>query len=391
MCNFVIVIGKTFRQHNKNRFMNKIYLLTAMLLVAATAMAGVSAPQRGPQKLAHGLPVPVVKPATNVSDAGFTANWEKASGANCYTVYTYIRHKAPADEIYYFYNDDFSGFKYGSIESPFDIGWGWLDGYTNRSNWYVYGAYSCHGVFGLYNKKSAEQNGMLMSPMYSLQNNNGKFTVTFRAKTTGTATVAVFATEYLMAGPSYALGKVGKVELTKEWADYTLELDGGIQGCYVELDMVGGDSNAYFDNMTISQPMKAGDEAMLVYDFVETGDVSSHDVATGDKVAGDVYWYQVASLKRLSSGSELDDSNYSDLVEVKQEGAVCALKASAARAYAIADGVVVENPEGADVAVYDVGGREVYASRDGAEKQMVVLPSGVYVVKVGYEVVKVMK
>ena len=53
--------------------------------------------------------------------------------------------------------------------------------------------------------------------------------MTFRAKTTGTATVAVFATEYLMAGPSYALGKVGKVELTKEWADYTLELDGGIQ------------------------------------------------------------------------------------------------------------------------------------------------------------------
>lgn len=43
--------------------MNKIYLLTAMLLVAAAAMAGVSAPQRGPQKLAHGLPVPVVKPA----------------------------------------------------------------------------------------------------------------------------------------------------------------------------------------------------------------------------------------------------------------------------------------------------------------------------------------
>lgn len=104
--------------------MNKIYLLTAMLLVAAAAMAGVSAPQRGPQKLAHGLPVPVVKPATNVSDAGFTANWEKVSGANCYTVYTYIRHKAPADETYYFYNDDFSGFKYGSIESPFDIGWG---------------------------------------------------------------------------------------------------------------------------------------------------------------------------------------------------------------------------------------------------------------------------
>lgn len=174
-------------------------------------------------------------------------------------------------------------------------------------------------------------------------------------------------------------------------ADYTLELDGGIQGCYVELDMVGGDSNAYFDNMTISQPMKAGDEAMLVYDFVETGDVSSHDVATGDKVAGDVYWYQVASLKRMSSGSELDDSNYSDLVEVKQEGAVCALKASAARAYATADGVAVENPEGADVAVYDAGGREVYASRDGAEKQMVVLPSGVYVVKVGYKVMKVMK
>lgn len=53
--------------------------------------------------------------------------------------------------------------------------------------------------------------------------------------------------------------------------------------------------------------------------------------------------------------------------------------------------MVVENPEGADVAVYDAGGREVYASHDGAEKQMVVLPSGVYVVKVGYKVVKVMK
>ena len=108
--------------------MNKIYLLTAMLLVAAAAMAGVPAPQRGPQKLAHGLPVSVVKPATNVSDAGFTANWEKASGANCYTVYTYIRHKAPADETYYFYNDDFSGLRYGCIESAFDMGWGWLEG-----------------------------------------------------------------------------------------------------------------------------------------------------------------------------------------------------------------------------------------------------------------------
>lgn len=53
--------------------------------------------------------------------------------------------------------------------------------------------------------------------------------------------------------------------------------------------------------------------------------------------------------------------------------------------------MVVENPEGADVAVYDAGGRGVYASRDGAEKQMVVLPSGVYVVKVGYKVMKVMK
>ena len=70
---------------------------------------------------------------------------------------------------------------------------------------------------------------------------------------------------------------------------------------------------------------------------------------------------------------------------------MCALMASAARAYATADGVAVENPEGADVAVYDAGGREVYASRDGAEKQMVVLPSGVYVVKVGYKVWKVLK
>ena len=72
LCNFVIVIGKIFRQHNKNRFMNKIYLLTAMLLFAAAAMAGVPAPQRGPQKLAHGLPVPVVKPATNVSQYFFS-------------------------------------------------------------------------------------------------------------------------------------------------------------------------------------------------------------------------------------------------------------------------------------------------------------------------------
>lgn len=370
--------------------MKKFYTLLSMLLAGA-ALAGAVVAPRGAQKLPHSLPVPVVKPATGVTDAGFTANWEAVSDANDYLLYTYIRHKAPADEVYYFCNDDFSGFKYGSIDSPFDIGWGWLDGFTKRTNWYVYGAYSCGGVLGLYNQLGAETRGMLMSPMYSLQNNGGKFTVSFRARTTGTATVEVFATEYLMAGSSYALGKVGKVTLTKDWADYTLELDGGVQGCYLEVDIAGGTANAYFDNLEISQPLKAGDEAMLVYDYVETGNVNSYPVATPDKVAGDVFWYQVASHKVTSTGSEIDDSDFSDLVEVKPDGAVAAVEADGARAYAVDGGVAVVNPQRLPVEVYSLGGSLLQADRSCAGNLTLALPSGAYIVKVGAEAIKVIR
>ena len=370
--------------------MKKFYTLLSMLVAGVTLASATVAP-RGAQKLPHSLPVPVVKPATEVSDAGFTANWEAASDANDYLLYTYIRHKAPADETYYFCRDDFSGFKYGSIESPFDIGWGWLDVFTKRTNWHAYGAYSCNGVLGLYNQLGAETRGMLMSPMYSLQNDGGKFTVKFRARTTGTATVAVFATEYLMAGSSYALGKVEKVELSKDWMDYTVELDGGVQGCYVELDVVGGTANAYFDNLEISQQLKAGDEAMLVYDYVETGNVTSHAVATPDKVAGDVFWYQVASHKMTSTGSEIDDSEFSDLVEVKPDGAVGKVEAGGARAYAVDGGVAVVNPEGLAVEVYSLGGNLLQVDRSGAENQVVALPAGVYIVKIGTTAIKVVR
>ena len=69
--------------------MNKIYLLTAMLLVAAAAMAGVPAPQRGPQKLAHGLPVPVVKPATERQRCRVYANWESVRSQLLHRLHIY--------------------------------------------------------------------------------------------------------------------------------------------------------------------------------------------------------------------------------------------------------------------------------------------------------------
>ncbi len=368
--------------------MKKIITLLLVAAVALSAVATIDARDRS-LKASHTLAVPVVNPATDVSDAGFTANWEEVSEANGYMVYTYIRHKALADEQYFFCNEDFSGFKYGSVDSPFDLGYGWLDGYMSRTNWYVYGAYSCNGILGLYNDKAATTKGMLMSPMYDLKNAGGKATVTFRARTTGTATVAVYATEYLMAGQSYALGTVAKAQLTTEWADYTLAIDGGVQGCYIEIDMTDGTDNAYFDNLTISQQLAEGDETMLVYDYRETGNVTNCRIDTPDKVAGDVYWYQVAAMKTLSNGQLVSDSDYSDLVEVKGDGAVADVLAGGAAVSVAGGGILVSNPLHQCVSVYALDGRLVHADRSGADSQSIALPRGIYAVRVGSQTFKV--
>lgn len=368
--------------------MKKTFTLLLLAVVALPAVAALNARDRS-LKASHTLSVPVVNPATDVTDAGFTANWESVGEANGYMVYTYIRHKAPADEQYYFCNEDFSGFKYGSIDSPFDLGYGWLDGYMARTNWYVYGAYSCNGVLGLYNDKTATTKGMLMSPMYDLKNANGKATVSFRARTTGTATVAVYATEYLMAGQSYALGTVAKASLTTDWADYSLEIDGGVQGCYIEIDMVDGTDNAYFDSLTIAQQLAEGDETMLVYDYRETDNVTSVRISTPDKVAGDVYWYQVAAMKTLSNGQLVNDSEYSELMEVKGNGAVADVTVDGAAVMAVDGGILVSNPQHQGVAVYALDGRLVHADNSDAESQSIALSRGVYAVRIGAQTFKI--
>lgn len=370
--------------------MKKIFTLLLLAAAVLPAGAAVTASHRS-LKSSHTMAVPTVNPATDVTDAGFTANWEAVTDANGYMIYTYIRHKATADEQYYFCNEDFSGFKYGSIDSPFDLGYGWLDGYMSRTNWYVYGAYSCNGVMGLYNDKSATTRGMLMSPMYDLKNNGGKATVTFRARTTGTATVAIYATEYLMAGQSYALGKVSKTALTADWADYSVEIDGGVQGCYIEIDIVDGTSNAYFSNLTISQQLAKDDETMLVYDYREVGNTTSERIATSDKVAGDVFWYQVAAMKTLSNGQLVNDSEYSDLVEVKGDGAVAEIAAYGASAKTVDGGILVSNPLHQRVAVYTLDGRLVYADASGIDSQTIALPRGVYAVRIGAASFKVVR
>lgn len=123
---------------------------------------------------------PEIKPASGVSQAGFTANWVASAGAEGYVLHPTVTHVADGIEPYYIVNTDFSSVTQGSISSPVLPQYvvESLDDIIGQPGWAGRMILRAGGYIGLTNNYLSQYgNSLLQSPTLDLSNNSGEVNI----------------------------------------------------------------------------------------------------------------------------------------------------------------------------------------------------------------------
>lgn len=334
------------------------------------------------------IETPVALAATNVTDNGFTANWEKAKFASQYIVAVNQKHVATSDgEVFNLFDDDFSVFD-DVDEEPVQIAqMGYCDKYFKRAGWYgdvVFGYYGMILITNMY--ASYGLAGRLVSPAIDYSVGGGK------VKVSGTA--MSYLDDAIL---SIALVK-GKTTLSEETVDVgktgaviDVELDGGTDGAQLVFkitDSAEGGDMVFLDNLKVSVTMDKDEQIELPYSstYVNTP-ATSLDVeiplAGSDDASYTVKGY-------FSDDVQSDESNE---IDVKKSDAIRSINHDALQSRVVVrgDAVVVSNPTNAEVKVYTIDGRAVAESNGMNATSSFSLPSGAYIVRVGGDTFKIAK
>ena len=146
--------------------MKKFYIILSLLLTTIAAQAQPLRRANTANRVQQ-LEQPQAKPATNITDNAFTANWEPVADAVAYCVYTYVKNVAEEDGLYTIIDEDFLGITQGSIIEPAggDEMLVELDDYTVLPGWMAY----AYPTF-----IPSMVDGLLYSPYLDLRKDAGK-------------------------------------------------------------------------------------------------------------------------------------------------------------------------------------------------------------------------
>ena len=353
---------------------------------------------------------PVLKPATNVTATGYTANWQPVEGATGYRVYNMMAHTATsAGEEFALLDTDFSNITEGSLDSPKSgVDNGYLDEYLDKKEWQGSSINLAPGYFVLDNEfyswypemASMFPPATMTSPSLNFSWGGGKTTVELNGHATkkaGDAETALYVV-YAQMDENNKLVTIPstqqKIVLTGEDKDYKVTVEGGpkygVLYFYVESALTG---KVFLNSLKVYENLSEGETQSLPVEFkeVEGNATTSVDFVTEPLSGNESYAYMVCAVKK--DGSNIETSPWSPLQTVANpsSGVNEASAKNAAYAYANGGKLTVVNPQGELVTVFDVYGRLVYAgSRD--QIQSVELPaSGLYIVRIGKVTVKVAK
>lgn len=341
------------------------------MLAAAALWAS---PARLPRQ-SRGIAGPVVKEATNVTEKGFTANWEPVAGAEGYSVLVWGMETAPADGVYTLLQEDFNLITYGSVVEPLQAEDNFID--LSDENW---NCVSTPGwsVFGYAMFAGGKVNGVIYTPYMDLTNDGGKFTAVLGVEGYGNQEIVV--------------ASVGETEVVKKvrlqhdgYSELRVEFDNGVHDSYLRIVDNGfpdaedqydyAEKYAYLDDFSVEQSLKAGDSVLVPVDVNESVEApkTSADFANLRFRGGrDLLFYDVIAAFR--EYEDPDDpwsyeqwySDYSALQRVELQGY---------------DGVAVPEANAQGQTVYSISGAQLPA---GAT-----LSPGVYIVKSGQSVKKI--
>lgn len=123
---------------------------------------------------------PEIRPATDITDDGFTANWSASSGAEGYVLQPVVTHVADGIEPYYIINSDFSKITEGSIENPVLPQYvvESLSDFIDQPGWVGRMVLRAGGYLGLTNNYlNTYGNSLIQSPVLDLSADNGEVNI----------------------------------------------------------------------------------------------------------------------------------------------------------------------------------------------------------------------
>lgn len=234
--------------------MKKIYLSLLTAAVAATPAFAAPMLKGAPNRLVN--VTPNVLPATDITETGFTANWESVAGAEGYAVFCYEPIQVTESGEYNVLEESFNLVNQGSTVEPV-----WHEGfsctldtdydYTFTPDWTVVGAAFARGMVS----------GNLYTPYVDLTNNGGHYRLEMDVIAQG--------------GTKFSVRSVGTTEETQTyvctetgWQTVSFEFSNGSHDTYlyiVDEGIVGDDDGEYanvlswFDNVRFVQNLQAGD------------------------------------------------------------------------------------------------------------------------------------
>ncbi len=336
-------------------------------------------------KVVTELETPVALPATEVSEQGFTANWEAVPDALRYDVYVTRNEILTQDAVVNVIDEDFSRVTQGTITSvSYPSTQEYLDAYTQQPGWYGYSHCLAAGYMGIAPFSGA---GTITTPALDLSNNDGNFTLTVNMVSRNYSgpvdgdkvTVNIYNGEQLV--------ETSEITLNGDFADYVITSDKGTAETYIELSYLNGSDKLFIDYIQVSQQLKAGDTMSQLVGIYNADNATSlaFDLPLSNTVT---YDYDVVAYANTVVASYY--GNYVDEIASEHSNPIH-VQLIATAIEQVKDNALIQVLQGAvfvgaDAMVYNLNGQVVGRAAAGST---VTLQPGFYVIKAGGKAYKV--
>lgn len=335
---------------------------------------------------------PKALPATDITETGFTANWEAVAKATRYMVKLTRNETLAEDKTVNVLDEDFSKVDKGSLDFVDFISSSELDSYTKVPGWTTYMECVAAGYLGI---SPYGSDGFIRTPALDLSHNGGKFTVKLNMAEGAFGTYYEGANVEIRVynGSAEEPVETQTVVLSKGFADYSLDFTSGSKETYVEV-YYNGSQKLFLDYITVAQVLSKGDVYSSVVEEreVENATSTTFEVPMSDAIA---YSYQVVAYARTVVDGEIgymasDPSNTVDVKYVSTSIDGVEETADAPKVYVENGGIVVDLAADSVINVYNVSGQEIVSVSGRQGVNHISVKPGLAIVKVGGKSVKVL-
>lgn len=361
------------------------------------------------------LEAPVLNPVSGIEKNEYAAGWNDVPSAEVYNYWAYHERVAEADGVFVITDENFDGVKDAegnetgfTIENP---------SYDSYPEYYIpelkqggwkgkrYCPYTDYAVVDGWWYWAGEGDSGLLSPELDLSKDGGNISLSVRLYgefvegydadnnpyelQTGAA-IALFnysedVGDYEQAELVYADG------LKNEWGTFEIKLTKGSARSIIGIYAVAAPGILAIDDLRITQNYKKGEKFIdpFLHKHYHAG--TSVDVRIPERVGESNIYHKVSAVKSKSQGegAMLKESEFSALESVGKATSIIRIAEAGASVEILGGRLSISNPARARISVCNVDGVLICPDEFG-ENVTVDLPGrGIFIVKIGSEVTKV--